>query len=50
MISFSPTDMKIASCSDDVTLKIWDFARCTTEHVLTGLLSCPFHFKVTDGM
>ncbi|KAF2077962.1 hypothetical protein CYY_000762 [Polysphondylium violaceum] len=35
-ISFSPTDFKIASCSDDVTIKIWDFARCKEEKVITG--------------
>jgi polyadenylation factor subunit 2 len=35
-VSFSPTDQKFASCSDDVTIKIWDFTRCTADHVLTG--------------
>lgn len=35
-ISFCPTDIKFASCSDDVTLKIWDFATQAQESVLTG--------------
>lgn len=35
-LGFSPTDIKFVSCSDDVTLKIWDFALCKEEHVLTG--------------
>eukprot|EP01090_Pellita_catalonica_P001096 TRINITY_DN10806_c0_g1_i1.p1 TRINITY_DN10806_c0_g1~~TRINITY_DN10806_c0_g1_i1.p1 ORF type:complete len:451 (-),score=44.09 TRINITY_DN10806_c0_g1_i1:1214-2443(-) len=35
-LSFSPTDMKFASCSDDVSIKIWDFTRCEAESVLTG--------------
>jgi polyadenylation factor subunit 2 len=35
-ISFSPTDSKFVSCSDDVTLKIWDFGKCKEENVLTG--------------
>lgn len=33
---FSPTDLKLVSCSDDVTVKIWDFATCKEEHILTG--------------
>ena len=36
IFSFSPTDAKFVSCSDDVTLKIWDFGRCKEENVLTG--------------
>jgi len=35
-MSFAPGDGKFATCSDDVTVKIWDFARCTSDHVLTG--------------
>jgi polyadenylation factor subunit 2 len=35
-LSFCPTDLKFASCSDDVTLKIWDFATCKDELSLTG--------------
>jgi polyadenylation factor subunit 2 len=35
-MSFAPGDAKFATCSDDVTVRIWDFARCTTDHVLTG--------------
>ena len=33
---FSPTDNKFASCSDDGTVKIWDFYRCQEERVLRG--------------
>ncbi len=36
--SFSPSDMKFVTCSDDVTIKIWDFAKCTEESVLTGII------------
>lgn len=28
--------MKFASCSDDVSIKIWDFGSCTDENTLTG--------------
>jgi polyadenylation factor subunit 2 len=35
-MSFAPGDAKFATCSDDVTVRIWDFARCTSDHVLTG--------------
>lgn len=34
--SFSPSDNKFASCSDDGTLKVWDFLRCQEEKVLRG--------------
>ncbi|KAL4203735.1 hypothetical protein AMTRI_Chr01g105350 [Amborella trichopoda] len=27
-LSFSWTDLKFCSCSDDDTIKVWDFARC----------------------
>lgn len=42
-LSFSPTDGKYASCSDDGTIKIWSFADAIEERVLTGkcfVLSC----------
>lgn len=29
-------DLKFASCSDDVSIKIWDFATCRDENTLTG--------------
>ncbi len=29
----SPTDAKFASCSDDGTVRIWDFQRCEEERV-----------------
>ncbi|KAJ3304100.1 hypothetical protein HDV03_003086 [Kappamyces sp. JEL0829] len=32
---FSPTDTKFASCSDDGTIKIWDFTEAAEERVLT---------------
>ncbi|XP_014293337.1 pre-mRNA 3' end processing protein WDR33 isoform X1 [Halyomorpha halys] len=35
-ISFSPSDSKFASCSDDGTIKIWDFYRCQEERTLRG--------------
>lgn len=34
--SFSSTDLKFCSCSDDTTVKVWDFARCQEERSLTG--------------
>lgn len=36
LFSFSPTDQKMVSCSDDGTLRVWDFARCHEERVLRG--------------
>ncbi|KAB5572997.1 hypothetical protein DKX38_000191 [Salix brachista] len=30
------TDLKFCSCSDDTTVKVWDFARCHEERSLTG--------------
>ncbi|XP_017773061.1 PREDICTED: pre-mRNA 3' end processing protein WDR33 isoform X2 [Nicrophorus vespilloides] len=35
-ISFSPTDSKFVTCSDDGTLRIWDFFRYQEEKVLRG--------------
>lgn len=35
-IAFSCSDLKFCSCSDDTTVKVWDFARCTAEAVLAG--------------
>ncbi|KAK0574803.1 hypothetical protein LWI29_029373 [Acer saccharum] len=29
-------DLKFCSCSDDTTVKVWDFARCQEERSLTG--------------
>lgn len=34
--SFSSTDLKFCSCSDDTTVKVWDFARCQEERSFTG--------------
>lgn len=33
---FSPTDTKFATCADDATVKIWDFATGVEERSLTG--------------
>ncbi|KAF4348359.1 hypothetical protein G4B88_007885 [Cannabis sativa] len=30
------TDLKFCSCSDDTTVKVWDFARCQEERILNG--------------
>ncbi|KAH9548884.1 hypothetical protein CY35_11G110400 [Sphagnum magellanicum] len=35
-LSFSSTDLKFCSCSDDTTIKVWDFARCQEERSLAG--------------
>jgi polyadenylation factor subunit 2 len=35
-ISFSSTDLKFASCSDDSLVKIWDFETGKAEQELTG--------------
>ena len=35
-LSFSISDLKFATCSDDTTIKIWDFVRCQEEHSLSG--------------
>lgn len=36
LYSFSPTDHKFASCSDDGTIKIWSFSEALEESTLTG--------------
>lgn len=35
-VSFAPTDLKFATASDDSTVRVWDFARVTSELVLAG--------------
>ena len=35
-ISFCPTDAKFASCSDDASVKIWDFERASLDRLLSG--------------
>ena len=35
-MSFSPTDLKFATCADDATIKIFDFARAKAETTLNG--------------
>ena len=39
--SFCPTDHKFASCSDDGTVRVWDFLRCHEERILRGECTCP---------
>lgn len=34
--SFCPSDAKFASCSDDGTVRVFDFLRCQEERVLRG--------------
>ncbi|KAE8752266.1 hypothetical protein FOCC_FOCC001059 [Frankliniella occidentalis] len=34
--SFSPSDSKFATCSDDGTIRVWDFLRCHEERILRG--------------
>lgn len=34
--SFSPSDSKFVTCSDDGTLRIWDFFRYQEERILRG--------------
>lgn len=40
--SFSPSDTKLATCSDDATIRIWDFNGAREERMLTGMhvISC----------
>jgi polyadenylation factor subunit 2 len=35
-LSFSPSDLKFVSCSDDTTVKVFDFARAKCVSVLSG--------------
>jgi polyadenylation factor subunit 2 len=35
-VSFSPSDLKFATCADDATIKIFDFARAKAETTLNG--------------
>lgn len=35
-IAFAKTDLKFATASDDGTVRVWDFARVTSDHVLSG--------------
>lgn len=40
LASFCPTNSKFASCSDDGTVRIWDFLRCHEERILRGQYKC----------
>lgn len=50
-ICFSPTDLKFCTCSDDATLKIWDFGTCQVDKVMSGgwaiakVLSSPIGYR-----
>ncbi|CAH8827700.1 unnamed protein product [Trichobilharzia szidati] len=35
-VSFCPFDNKFVTCSDDSTVRVWDFHRCAEERVLRG--------------
>ena len=35
-LTFSPTDQKFASCSDDSTVRVWDFLTCAEKAILRG--------------
>lgn len=35
-LCFSPTDLKFCTCSDDATLKLWDFRTCEVDTILSG--------------
>lgn len=34
--SFCPSDAKYTSCSDDGTVRVWDFLRCHEERICRG--------------
>ena len=36
IFSFSPTDVKLATASDDGTVRVWDFIRCEEERIMRG--------------
>jgi polyadenylation factor subunit 2 len=36
LVSFSPADTKFATCSDDSTIRIWDFSEAREERMMTG--------------
>ena len=46
LCSFSSTDLKFCSCSDDGTVKVWDFARCQEERSLAGKRICFCYFFI----
>ena len=56
--SFCRTDLKFCSCSDDTTVKVWDFARCQEERSLSGnvlwrlkrMKNIYFFIKVTHAL
>ena len=35
-LSFAPTDLKFCSCSDDTTVRVFDFARAAPVHTMSG--------------
>lgn len=47
--SFSPTDNKFATCSDDGTVRIWDFLRCHEERILRGMCTKSTDWGISRG-
>lgn len=47
--SFSPTDNKFATCSDDGTVRIWDFLRCHEERILRGMCTKRTDWDMSKG-
>lgn len=41
--SFSPTDTKLATCSEDGTVRTFDFIRCAEEFILRGVCVCMYN-------
>jgi len=50
--SLSPTDAKLATCSDDGTVRIFDFIRCSEEFILRGKIysDCQLSRKRERGL
>ena len=36
IVSLSPLDSKLATCSDDGTIRTFDFVQCSEEFILRG--------------
>lgn len=47
--SFSPCDTKFVTCSDDATVRIWDFFRCHEERALRGEWAGGSFFLLQDS-
>ena len=42
--SFAPSDNKFTTCSDDGTVRIWDFQKCHEEKTLRGMYDSQNNF------